>query len=117
MMLHKSTVVILSILVAVATALPYRWNADSFAARGQEVAAQATVEPFSCATVTETKGEKSYRVRVCPADPEGISLHAVSAVRINLVKLGVANIWILVAIARSRTPALYTRGSTASVAL
>ena len=84
MMLRKSTVVTLSMLVAVATALPYskwddpryRWN-DLFAARGQKVAAQATVELSSCAAVTETRGGKSYRVRICAADPEGISLHAV----------------------------------------
>ena len=84
MLRGKSTVATLSILVAVATALPYSewnharygWN-DLFAARGQEVAArvrsQATVETSSCATITERKDGKSYRVRVCTADPEGIS--------------------------------------------
>ena len=84
MVLRKSIVVTLSVLAAVATALPYskwdptryRWN-DLFAARGQEVAAQATVELSSCAAVTETRGGKPYRVRVCAADPEGISLHVV----------------------------------------
>jgi hypothetical protein len=83
-MLYKSIFATLSILVAmhVATAHPYnewnharyRWN-DLFAARGREVGArvrsQATVELSSCATVTETMNGRSYRVRVCTADPEG----------------------------------------------
>ena len=91
-MIRKSTVVALSILVAVATAHPYaewnnaryRWN-DLFAARDEEIGArvrsQTTVEPSSCATVTykETRNtEKSHRVRVCSADPEGMSLHVTS---------------------------------------
>jgi hypothetical protein len=87
MMLRKSTAAALFVLVAVATAHPYsnnaewnyRWN-DLFADRGQEVGArvrsQATVELSTCAAVTETKNGKSYRVRVCTADPEGIILYA-----------------------------------------
>ena len=85
MMIRKSTVIALSILVAVATAHPYaewnnaryRWN-DLFAARDEEIGArvrsQTTVEPSSCATVMykETMNKKSHRVRVCSADPEGI---------------------------------------------
>ena len=83
MMLRKSTIATLTILVAVATALPYsewdharyRWN-DLFAARGQEIDArirsQAIIIPSSCATIIETMDEKSYTVRVCTADPEGI---------------------------------------------
>ena len=90
-MIRKSTVVALSILVAVATAHPYaewnnaryRWN-DLFAARDEEIGtrvrSQTTVEPSSCATVTyrETRNKKSHRVRVCSADPEGMSLHVAS---------------------------------------
>ena len=87
MLCGKSTVAMVSILVVVVTALPYskwdhtqyRWN-DLFAARGQEVGAhvrsQATIETSSCAMVTEMMGEKSYRVRICTADPEGILLLA-----------------------------------------
>ena len=89
MMMRKSTVAALSILVAVATAHPYaewnsaryRWN-DLLTARDEEVGArvrsQATVELSSCATVTETRNSESYRVSVCSADPEGMSLHAAS---------------------------------------
>ena len=92
MMLRKSTIAALSILVAVATAHPYnskwnnaaryRWN-DLSAARGQNVGArvrsQASVELSSCALVTETTdGIRSHRVRVCSADPEGMSLHTAS---------------------------------------
>ena len=91
--MRKSTVAALSILLAVATAHPYagwnnaryRWN-DLFAARDEEIGArirsQTTVEPSSCTTVTykETRNEMShmYRVRVCSADPEGMSLHEAS---------------------------------------
>ena len=87
MMLRKSTVATLSVLVVVATALPYsewnharyRWN-DLFAARSQEVPAlvrsQATVVTSACATITETVGGRSYTVRVCTADREGILMHA-----------------------------------------
>ena len=91
-MLRKSTIAVLSILVAVATAHPYnaewnnaryRWN-DLFAARGQEVGARvrgqaraADVEKTSCATVTETRPNgNSYKVRICAADSEGMSLSA-----------------------------------------
>ena len=95
MMLRKSTIAALSILLAVATAHPYnsewnnaaryRWN-DLFAARGQDVGArvrsQASVELSSCALVTETTTDgmstTSHRVRICSADPEGMSLHAAS---------------------------------------
>ena len=93
MMMRKSTVAALSILVAVATAHPYaewnsaryRWN-DLFAATDEEVGArvrsQTTVEMSSCATVnyTETRNGKSrsYSVRVCSVDPEGMSLHTAS---------------------------------------
>ena len=89
-MLRKSTIAALSILVAVATAHPYsnnaewnyRWN-DLLTARGQDVGARvrsqaAAVELSSCALVTEMRNSKSYRVRVCSADPEGMSLHAAS---------------------------------------
>ena len=86
-MVRKSTVATISILVAVAAALPYnewnharyRWN-DLFAARDQEVGARvrsqaASVDKSSCAAVTYTQekgGESySYSVRVCKADPEG----------------------------------------------
>ena len=83
-MLCKLTAATLSILVVVATALPYsEWDHtryrrnDFFTARGQEVAARvrrlAMIETSSCTTITETMGGKSYRVRVCTADPEGIS--------------------------------------------
>ena len=88
--MRKSTVAALSILVAVATAHPYaewsnaryRWK-DLFAARdeGAGTGSQTTVEPSSCATVTyteETRNAKSHRVRVCSADPEGMSLHVAS---------------------------------------
>ena len=88
MMMRKSTVAVLSILAAVAIAHPYaewnharyRWN-ELFAARDEEVGArirsQTTVEPSSCTTVTY-KNEKSHRVRICSADPEGTSLHVAS---------------------------------------
>ena len=88
-MMRKSTVAALSILVAVATAHPYaewnnaryRWN-DLFAARdeGAGTGSQTTVKPSSCATVTykETRNAKSHSVRVCSADPEGMSLHVAS---------------------------------------
>ena len=83
-MCGKSTVAMVFILMAVVTALPnskwdhtqYRRNADLFAARDEEVDAcvksQATIKTSSCATVTQMMGEKSYRVRICTADPEGI---------------------------------------------
>lgn len=86
MLRGKSSIAALSILLAVATAHPYaewnharyRWN-DLFAARNEEVGArvesQATVESSSCATVTQTRNGKSYRVRVCTADPEGMLVH------------------------------------------
>ena len=86
MLRGKSFIAALSILVAVATAHPYaewnharyRWN-DLFTARDDEVGArvrsQATVEPSSCATVTEMRKGQSYRVRVCTADPEGTLVH------------------------------------------
>ena len=86
MLRGKLSIAALSILVAVATAHPYaewnharyRWN-DLFAARNEEVGArvksQATVESSSCTTVTEMKDGKSYRVRVCTADPEGKLVH------------------------------------------
>ena len=87
----RSIVATFSILVVVASAHPYnewnparhRWN-DLFASRVQEVGArirsqpQADVKMSSCATVTEMKDGKPYRVRVCTADPEGMSLHACS---------------------------------------
>ena len=86
--MRKSTVAALSILLAVVTAHPYAgWNnADLFAARDEEIGARirsrTTVEPSSCTTVTykETRNEIShmYRVRVCSADPEGMSLHEAS---------------------------------------
>ena len=83
MLRGKLSIAALSILVVVATAHPYaewnnaryRWN-DLFAARdegvGARVKSQATVESSSCTTVTEKKDGKSYRVRVCTADPEGM---------------------------------------------
>ena len=56
----------------------YRWN-DLFAAnRETAVRTQAAVDTSACATITETKNGKSYRVRVCTADSEGITLHAVN---------------------------------------
>ena len=66
------------------TALPYsEWERvdrdrnDLFAAKRETaVRTQALVETSACATITETRGEKTYRVRVCTADPEGIALHA-----------------------------------------
>ena len=86
----RSIIVTFSILVVVASAHPYnewnharhRWN-DLFASRVQETGArirsqpQADVNMSSCATVTEMKDGKSYRVRLCTADPEGMSLHTV----------------------------------------
>ena len=87
MLCGKSTVAMVSILVAVVNALPnskwdhtqYRRN-DLFTARDKEVDArvgsQATIETSSCAMVTEMMGEKSYRVRICTADPEGIIIIA-----------------------------------------
>ena len=89
MMLWQSTVATLSILVAVATALPYdQWNNARYRYSwndlfNQEVGARvrsqaASVDKSSCAAVTETKDGKSYKVRLCEADPEGISLHACS---------------------------------------
>lgn len=81
----RSIVATFSILMVVASAHPYnewnharhRWN-DLFASRVQEIGArirsqpQADVKMSSCATVTEMKDGKPYRVRVCTADPEGI---------------------------------------------
>ena len=98
MMLRKLTIAALSILVAVATTHPYsnnadhewnsaryRWN-DHFAARGQDVGARVRsqgsveLELSSCTLVkyTQTINGKSHRMRVCSADPEGMSLHAAS---------------------------------------
>ena len=91
MMMRKSTVAALSILMALVTAHPYaewnnaryRWN-DLFAARDEEVGArdrshgQASVELSSCALVTKMMNGKSHRMRVCSADPEGMSLDAAS---------------------------------------
>ena len=83
-MLWKSTVATISILVAVAAALPYEWNnaryqynrKDFFAARDQEIGArvrsQATVDTTSCVSITEVKDGKSYSVHLCKVDPEGI---------------------------------------------
>ena len=87
----RSIVITFSILVVVASAHNYkewnqarhRWN-DLFAPRVQETGArirsqpQANVNMSSCATVsTEMKDGKSYSVRLCTADPEGMSLHTV----------------------------------------
>ena len=87
-MCGKSTVAMVSILVAVVTALPYsKWDHtqyrrnDLFAARDKEVdpcvKSQATIITSSCATVTQMMGEKSYRVRICTADPEGMHTYVV----------------------------------------
>ena len=54
----------------------YRWN-DLFATnRETAVRTQAQVDMSACATITETMNGKSYGVRVCTADSEGITLHA-----------------------------------------
>ena len=91
MMMRKLTVAALSVLVAVATAHPYaewnnaryRWN-DLLTARNEEIGTRirslqlTTVEPSSCSTVTykeTTPDGKPHRVRICSADPEGMSLH------------------------------------------
>ena len=103
MMMRKSTVAALSILVAVATAHPYaewnnaryRWN-DLLTARNEEIGtlvrSLTTVESSSCATVTykETRKQMSHRVRICSADPEGMSLHVAT---LQLILSSAGGVW------------------------
>lgn len=91
-MLHlRSSITILFILVAVVTAaVPYsEWKRayqhgsnDHFTVKRQTAIRQALLETSACATITETRGEKSYKVRICTADPEGIAHSLLTCIKL-----------------------------------
>ena len=78
-MLFKLSVASLSLLVALATAMPrysewerdYYWN-SLFTAKNAAAHVQAEVDQSACTTVTQKEPDGSeYRVRICTADSGG----------------------------------------------